>query len=235
MRILLDKKPKNPVIIEGFPGFGLVATIACEFLLDHLKAEQIGKILFEEAQPMVAIHENKVVDPLGVFYDEEYNLVILHAVTPTKDIEWKLADAVVELAKQLQSKEIICIEGVGAGQPVRESQSFYYCSDEKQKRKFEVIAIPPLQEGIIMGVTGALLLKYDGKISCIFAEAHTQLPDSKAAAKIIETLDKYLGLQVDYQPLMKQATVVEDKLRNLMEKGQEMQSMADKKRLSYVG
>jgi len=31
MKIILDKKPKNPIIIEGFPGFGLVSTIACEF------------------------------------------------------------------------------------------------------------------------------------------------------------------------------------------------------------
>ena len=41
MELKLDKKPKNPIIIEGFPGFGFVGTIATEFLIDHLNAKPI--------------------------------------------------------------------------------------------------------------------------------------------------------------------------------------------------
>ena len=37
MRIILKKKPKNPVLIEGFPGFGLVGTITTEYLINELK------------------------------------------------------------------------------------------------------------------------------------------------------------------------------------------------------
>ena len=71
MEIKLSKKPKNPIIIEAFPGFGLVGTIAGEFLLEHLEVEQIGKIIFDEMPAMVAIHENKIVEPLGVFYNKK--------------------------------------------------------------------------------------------------------------------------------------------------------------------
>lgn len=235
MKIILNKKPKNPIIIEGFPGFGLVATIACEFLLDHLKTEQIGKILFEDMPPMVAIHENKVVEPLGIFYNKEYNLIIVHAVTASQGNEWKLADVIIELAKQLNAKEVISLEGVGSGHDVKESKTFYYSSDDKREKKLKEIGVEPLKEGIIMGVTGALLVKHTTTISCIFAEAHTNLPDSKAAAKLIETLDKYLGLKVDYKPLLEQATKFEGKLRGLIEKSQEAQDISEKKRLSYVG
>ena len=45
-----------------------------------------------------------------------------------------------------------------------------------------------------MGVSGALLLKAEVPLSCFFAETHSSLPDSRAAAKIIEVLDKYLYL-----------------------------------------
>ena len=72
MEVKLWKKPKNCTIIEGFPGFGLVGTIASEFLIEHLKTEQIGKILFDDMPAMVAIHENKVVEPLGIFYNQKY-------------------------------------------------------------------------------------------------------------------------------------------------------------------
>ena len=54
---------------------------------------------------------------------------------------------------------------------------------------FEKIGIPKLNEGIIMGVTGAVLLRVEKTpISCLFAETHSNLPDSKAAAKIVEAL-----------------------------------------------
>ena len=42
MKIVLTEKPKNAILIEGFPGFGLVGTITTEFLIDHLKAKKIG-------------------------------------------------------------------------------------------------------------------------------------------------------------------------------------------------
>ncbi|MFH2028888.1 MAG: PAC2 family protein [Nanoarchaeota archaeon] len=235
METILNKKPKKVTIIEGFPGFGLVSTIACEFLIDHLKTEQIGKIAFEELAPMVAIHESKVVDPLGIFYSKEYNLVIVHAVTASQGKEWKLAEVILDLAKTLEAKEIISLEGVGGGKIVGEPKTFYYASDKKSESKFKEIGMEPLKEGIIMGVTGAILTKQGIPLNCIFSEAHSNLPDSKAAAKIIEMLDKYLGLKVDYKPLLKQAEKFETKLQGLLEKSQQAQEMSDKKKLSYVG
>src|SRR3989338_2979243 len=101
MQIKLWKKPKSPIIIEGFPGFGLVGTIASEFLIDHLKTEQIGKIEFEEMPAMVAIHDSKVVEPLGIFYDKKSNIVILHAIIGVNGLEWQLVDAIKDLCKQL--------------------------------------------------------------------------------------------------------------------------------------
>ena len=81
MEIKLWKKPKNCTIVEGFPGFGLVGTISTEYLIDHLKTEEIGKIHLEDLPAVVAVHKGKVVQPLGIHYSQEYNLIILHAVT----------------------------------------------------------------------------------------------------------------------------------------------------------
>jgi len=236
LEIKLYKKPKNPIIIEGFPGFGLVGTIATEFLIDHLKTELIGKIVFDEGAPMVAIHESKVVEPLGLFYNPKYNIVILHAITASTGNEWGIADILVKLAKQLDAKEIICLEGVGSGAEVIESRAFYYSNKESNKDKFRKIGISPLKEGIIMGVTGALLLRIDGlPMSCVFSETHSNLPDSKAAAKVIETLDKYLNLEVDPKPLLEQAKKFEEKLKGILKQGQKAQEMSEEKKLSYVG
>ena len=236
MQIKLWKKPKNPIIIEGFPGFGLVGTIASEFLIDHLKTEMIGKVMFEDAPPVVAIHDNKLVEPLGIFYNSKYNIVILHAITTSTGFEWKMADLLVDLAKELNAKEIISLEGVGASGLKVASNSFYYTNADKKKEALENIGLKPLKEGIIMGVTGALLLKIDGRpLSCLFADTASNLPDSKAAARIIEALDKYLGLEVDPKPLLQQAAQFEDKLRGILSSSQKAQEISEKKKLSYVG
>ena len=223
-------------MIEGFPGFGLVGTIASEFLLEHLKFEQIGKIIFDEMPATIAIHDCKVVEPLGIFYNKKYNLILLHAITASSGMEWKLSEMVVDLAKQLNAKEIVSLEGVGSSEETTTSRVFFYSNNEKNKNKFKKIKVEPLKEGIIIGVTGAVLLRAEKiPVSCIFAETHTNLPDSKAAAKVIEVLDKYLGLRVDYKPLIAQAEKFENKLRGLLTEGQKAQQVSEKKKLSYVG
>ena len=236
MEIKLWKKPKNCIIVEGFPGFGLVGTIASEFLIEHLKTEQIGKILFNDMPAMVAIHENKVVEPLGIFYNAKYNIVIVHAITAATRYEWEMASAVGKLALDLQAKEVISLEGVGSGEDSDGSRVFYYSNNEKNAKAFEKAGISALKEGIIIGVTGAILLRVEKlPLSCLFAETHSNLPDSKAAAKVIEALDKYLGMDIDYKPLLEQAAKFEEKLKTIMQKSQEAQEISDKKKLSYFG
>lgn len=236
MEVKLWKKPKNCIIIEGFPGFGLVGTIASEFLIEHLKTEQIGKVLFNDMPAMVAIHEKKVVEPLGIFYNQKYNLVIFHAITSATHYEWPMAETIGKLASQLQAKEIISLEGVGSAQDSPDTRVFYYSNNEKISKAFEKAGIEALKEGIIIGVTGAILLRVEKvPVSCLFAETHSNLPDSKAAARIVEALDKYLGMDLNYKPLLEQAEKFEEKLKTILQKSQEAQEVSDKKKLSYLG
>ena len=222
-------------MLHGFPGIGLVGTIASEFLLEHLQVEQIGKITVDEMPAMVAIHDNKLVNPFEIFYNKKYNIVIVHAIAATQGYEWKLADMVIDLSKRLCVSEIISLEGVAGNNP-EEFKSFFYARLTNSIKKMEKAKIAPLKEGIIIGVTGAMLLKSDSlPITAIFSETHSSLPDSKAAAKIIETLDKYLGLKVNYKPLLAQAEGFEKKLQDMLKKGNEAVELSEKKRLSYVG
>ncbi len=235
MKLLLNKKPKNVTIVEGFPGFGLIGTIAIEFLMEHLKTEKIGTIKVEEIPAMIAIHQNKVIEPISLHYNKQYNLVLVHAINVGKDMGWKLADVIEELAQILNAKEIISLEGVGSPNPDARRIFYYSSGNGKISKKLEGMA-NPLMEGIIVGVTGALLAK-DMKTPflALFAEARSNLPDSKAAAEIIKALDAYAGLKVDPKPLLKQAAIFEDKLKGIIEKGQKAEEIQHKKKLSYVG
>ena len=230
------KKPKNVTIIEGFPGFGLVGTITTGFLVDHLKCEHIKHAFFEEIAPTVAVHEGKIVDPIGVFYNEKHNILIIHSIMNPAGLEWKAAEFVAQVCKEYEAKEVISIEGVGAPQTEEQNDTqstFYYTtsSDEKIKKA----GAKPLGEGIVIGVTGALLMK---ETTCpllsLFAETHSSLPDSKAAAAIIEVLDKYLGLAVDTHPLLKQAEEFEEKIKDIMSQTVGAKEQQERKNLSYI-
>jgi uncharacterized protein len=235
--VLLDDgedSPTNVTIIEGFPGFGLIGSIVTDFLVDHLECELIGRFLFEDQASTVMIHKGKVTEPLGIFYNKKFNLVIIHSVIAAQGVEWKAADVVLDVAKQLKAKEILSIEGVGSSMQTETSNVFYYTT-EKNTKELENIGLKPLKEGIIMGVTSAMMLKVKLPFTCVLAETHSALPDSKAAAKIIEVLDKLLGLKLDPTPLIEQAEKFEGKLKGMMMKSQEAHDLQEKKQMSYVG
>lgn len=240
MEIELTRKiKKNPTIIDGFPGIGLVATIATEFLIEHLGAKEAGTIKGKGIPPLVAVHEKKIVKPMSLYYDEKHNILILHVISGSGGVEGELSELLLKKAKELGAKEVISLESVGVpGEEAKEGEirSFYYANRKVNSDRLEKIGVQPLAEGIIMGVTGALMQKADSlPLSCIFAETHSGLPDSKAAAKLIEVLDAYIGLKVDPKPLIQSAEKFERKIRDLIARSKTATSEAEKRKLSYVG
>lgn len=235
MKLILKKKPKGVRIIEGFPGFGLIGTIAIEFLMEHLETEKIGTVEMDEEVPaMIAIHQNKVIEPISIHYNKKYNLVLVHAINIGKKQGWKLCDVMVDLANQLSAKEIISLEGVGSPNPG--NKVFFYSTTNGEVSKKLLAIASPLSEGIIVGVTGALLAKdFATPVVALFAEAKSGMPDSKAAAEILKALDAYTGLKVDTKPLLKQAEEFEQKLKGIVQKSKQAEETQEDKHLSYVG
>ena len=116
MEIRLSSKPSKPKIIEGFPGIGMIGTIATEFLIEHLKAEKIGSFYYNELPATIAIHDGMLVDPMCVFYSKEHNLIILHTILSVTGMEWTIADNLNKLAKETNATEIISVEGISSPQ-----------------------------------------------------------------------------------------------------------------------
>jgi len=224
LELKLKVKPKkSPIIIEGFPGFGFVATIAVEYLMDHLKMHSIGSFWSPRLAPIAFVHGKRIVQPLEIFHNDKYNIIVVEAVAGVAGMEWEVADALLQLYKKVNAKEIISIEGIGAPVSRAEPAAYFYANNDASKKKFEAMGVSQIRDGIIFGPSGALMLKTDKAInsSYIFAETRSNLPDSRAAAKIIEVLDKYLGLKVDCKPLLKKAAGFEEELKGLLQQAKE--------------
>ena len=232
MKYYLTEKPKKVTIIQGSPSLGLVSTIAIKYLLDHLDAKEVGYIESENMLPLTAIHKGKIVNPITLYYNKKYNLLLVQAITEITGLEWQLAEVLHDIATELKAKEIMTIEGMPPHE--KEKINIYYYSEKKKIKQVKF-----LEEGIVMGATAALLLKSkDIPVMCLFAEAHSQLPDSEAAAKIVEAINIYLGTKVDTKPLLEAAKKFEQNLKQFIEKTKEkiqLPSQTPKKEISYIG
>ena len=235
MQIELWEKPKKgATIIEGFPGFGLVSTIATEYLIDHLEAKLIGKLVSDKFPAIVAVHKGQIVEPVGVFYDERNNIVIVRAITNVSGLEWSITENIQKLAEEIKAREIISIEGISSDNKPPEPEAFYFTKNEERKKKFVSMNLREIDEGIIVGVTAALLTKIP-ETTFLFTEANSELPDSRAAAKIIEILDSYLKLKLDFKPLIKKAEDFESKIKEILLSTKEITTKQKEKEESYFG
>ncbi len=78
------------------------------------------------------------------------------------------------------------------------------------------LGIMPFLNGAISGVSGVLL--NEGKrrnrdVVCLLAEAHQSYPDARAAASIVDVIDKMLfNIDIDSGPLFAEAEVIESQI-----------------------
>ena len=99
--------------------------------------------------------------------------------------------------------------------------------------------IAPFEEGVITGVAGVLLnegRKRDFDVITLLSEAHPDYPDARAAARVIETIDKILlHTELDAKPLYEEAERIEVQLKSIQQHTEASKKPAVKERPSMYG
>lgn len=70
-------KGKEPSIVLGFPGTGLVGSVAASQLAEALKLEFVGYITSPDFAPLAAIHNYVPMPTARIHYSEKHNLVVI--------------------------------------------------------------------------------------------------------------------------------------------------------------
>jgi len=101
--------------------------------------------------------------------------------------------------------------------PIAEKQVFGLSSFETGRERLKKAEVPIFPEGIISGIPGVLLnegKKRGFEVTCLLAEARDNIPDARAAAKIIETMKRIIPyFEVDLAPLYAEADLLEAKMQ----------------------
>ncbi|RLI22438.1 hypothetical protein DRO54_01190 [Candidatus Bathyarchaeota archaeon] len=195
---------KEPILVEGLPGFGNIGRITAKLLVDFCG----GKRFLELYSPYFP--DYVVVDSQGIcrppryeFYaasTKDKHLIILTGDTQPSiedvNVHYELGAEILDVAEQFGCNTIITIGGVPIQNPNRE----IFVAATSSKLASELIERGALlySKGRIMGATGILLglAKIRGWTGICLLGATTGLrADKEAALSVFRFLLKILGLE----------------------------------------
>lgn len=215
-----DMDLTDATIIEGFPTVGLVSSIAANYLIGALNLDQINALDSPHFPPVSMVYASKPKFPARIYADEKVKLaVFLSEFTPSPDLARPIAETILEWARDNGCRQIICSEGLPIPEKKEDMDVFAVGSTQHARDACEASEIRQLETGIITGVSGSLLNEGRLKnfdIIALLVQVIPDMPDARAAAKIVEAIDKLLPeLSVDVRPLYQEAEMIESRIKTL--------------------
>jgi len=242
---------KNPILIEGFPGLGMVGSITAKYLVRQLKAQKLA-ILYSPHFPYHVIVNKKGGARLlrGEFYfwkngTGENDFIFLTGDSQAQTIEgqFEVANSILDFAENKKVKTIITIGGYR--NEVEDTPKVVAVSTNPTlfKKALKAKAISSDAGTPIVGTAGLLVgLAKFRKIDaiCLLGETRGYLPDPKTAKRIIEILQGILNVKVDLKGLDKeieQSKEILDRMRDIEKRRVKyMQKMrrVEEERITYI-
>lgn len=126
-------KLKNPLLIAGFPGPGLVGSICASYIIQELNLHQIAYVESEFIMPGVIYVGGSLRHPFRLYSDEDGSICVLICEIPIlSNGVCSIFNTVVNWAKKFGVKETIVMEGIPIeGIPAYERKSLILSSDWK--------------------------------------------------------------------------------------------------------
>ncbi|HPR42051.1 MAG TPA: proteasome assembly chaperone family protein [Candidatus Methanofastidiosa archaeon] len=215
--IVMDKDVsfKNPIVIEGFPGVGLVGHIAATYLVSALNIPEVGYIRTDLLPQISMIMNGKVIPPVRIYGNENLIVFISDLAFPD-DKTFDMADKLGEFMKKNNVRTSLSLAGIGINTP--SGKVYGVGSNDTMLSKLNEIGVETLNMGSISGGSGALLLEcYRQGIPSValLAETTGMRPDPRAASYLLEFISKIIDKNIDTQPLIKEAEQIESTLSDL--------------------
>ena len=209
---------KNPIVIGGFPGMGLIGNIVTQYFIDQLDMKPIGRVDSRLFPPIAILYGGLVKGPVRVYESAERNMIIVFSDIPIDPIiSREVGRAIVSWAKPLGPREVLAIAGLAT---TGEEHKVYGAATTeaglaKLKDKVEIFEM-----GTITGVPGVLLnecMNSGIEATCILGETRGPNPDPRSAVLVVDALNKIYGFDVPLEPMREQAEEIEQMMHKLSE------------------
>ena len=231
---------KNPILIEGLPGIGLIGKLAADHLISELGAEKFAELYSPHFIHQAVVEPDSTVRPMrNEFYcwrKNDLELIILLGDTqpqPTDSFgHYEVVGKILDYVESFGVKTIFTLGGSSTGgQEVKTPRVFGAVTHRKLVKKYgeKGITFKSDPGSAIVGASGLLLAL--GQLRgmegvCLLGESPGYLViDARSAKSVLEVLTGILGVDVDMSELEKRADETEQFIKKVqdMEKKQRLQ------------
>lgn len=218
IRLIEHKKisAKNPVLIQGLPGLGLVGKIAVQYLVDQYRPPLIASVVsdllpFPDGSTGVKVVEHDLKpSSYEIYYlsrDEALRDVIL-LTSGAQPISWgqySMANKIIEYAKRTDVNLVLSLGGYMPG-PSLVDGVFACTNDADLMSQLEGLEVKRLSDGYVTGAAGVMvgLAQVHGiRSACILGTTPGSLPDPKASKRVLHVIDGLVGGHTDFSEMDK--------------------------------
>jgi uncharacterized protein len=224
---------ENGLVITGFPTVGLVGTIATRFVVDQLKLRPTASFTSEHVPPISVVTGDEPYPMVRAYAGEKRcgpddrcnQLIAVLSELPIASAGLRpLAAKLLSWCMEKHCDTIVCIEGFNTGAPQETVPLVGAGSTQAARKMLATYGVQPIHEGMVSGISGILLCegrKKEFDVACILAGTHADYPDAKAAAGVLEVVNQMLPeIEIDPDPLYKQAEEIEQQIKAQMQEAQ---------------
>ncbi len=242
---------KEPVLIEGLPGLGMVGRIATRYLIKQLKARKLAELYSPHFPYYVLVNKKGSVRLLrGDFYfwkneTGENDLILLTGDHQAQTIEgqYDVASCILDFAEKHGVKTAITIGGYRKEAEETPKVVAVSTNPNLLERAFRAEAVASPAGNPIVGTAGLLLglAKFRNiNALCLLGETCGYLRDPKAAKSVLRVVQKILDVKVNLSGLegeIKKSNEIVDKMREIEERReaytQKIRQM-EEERITYI-
>ncbi|HMK45130.1 MAG TPA: proteasome assembly chaperone family protein [Methanocella sp.] len=237
VQVIADQlESKNPIIMSGFPGMGIVGNIVTQYFIDQLDMKLCGRVESRLFPPIAILYEGLVKGPVRIYEKPEKGLIIVFSDIPIDPIiSREVGTAIVKWAKTLNPREMISLAGLattGEGHKVFGAATSREILEEI-KGKVDVFEM-----GTITGVPGVIMnecLNQGINSVCILGETRGPNPDPRAAIEVVKAMNHIYEFDIDIKAMEAQATEIEQVLHKLSEQIGEAEAKSGQRDIPMYG
>ncbi len=244
-------KLKNPILIEGLPGLGMVGRIATRYLIKQLKAKKLAELYSPHFPYYVHVNKKGSVRLLrGNFYfsknhNAETDFIFLTGDSQAQTIEgqYEVSSCILNFVSKLNTKLIVTLGGYRKEVEKKPQVVAVSTNPGVLKKALQANALASSSGNPIVGTAGLLLglAKFQNiDAVCLLGETRGYLPDPLAAKSVLEVLQKMLDMKMDIGDLdkeIKKSKQIVAKMREIEHRREEYarkKRKTEEERITYI-
>lgn len=217
----------------GFPGSGLVGTIALQYMVDQLDYELVGTMTSRYFPPLAMMNKGVINDPVRMYMKNDITAIVADIpIHPM--ICYEISNGILDWLAPYKPKEVLTIAGIVTNEPEKRVFGVATTPEALQRIQDHTQVLPI---GSISGIASSILTecKIRGIPAYGLLGETVNAPDPRSSAATIEVLNKMYDLGLDVKPLLEQAEEIEQSMHKLSEEVQQSADTTPKKDLPMYG